>query len=55
MPGANDIASGTAAVLALAARLKAEPLAHTSVWLLNSGAEETGATGPVNVLRRYAG
>ncbi len=53
VPGANDNASGAAAVLALAARLTAEPLKHTRVWLLNSGAEETGATGPVQLLRRH--
>ncbi len=50
VPGANDNASGAAAVLALAAQLKAEPLERTQVWLLNSGAEEVGATGPVRLL-----
>jgi hypothetical protein len=53
VPGANDNASGAAAVLALAARLKADPLLHTGVWLVNSGAEETGATGPVELMRRH--
>lgn len=53
VPGANDNASGAAAVLALAARLKASPLARTEVWLLNSGAEETGATGPVALLEEH--
>ncbi len=51
--GANDNASGAAAVLALAARLQASPLASTEVWLLNSGAEETGATGPVRLLEEH--
>lgn len=51
--GANDNASGAAAVLALAERLKAEPLEHTAVWLLNSGAEEVGATGPVRLLEEH--
>jgi Zn-dependent M28 family amino/carboxypeptidase len=49
--GANDNASGAAAVLALAARLKRQPLGHTKVWLVASGAEETGAVGPVQLLR----
>ncbi len=53
VPGANDNASGAAAVLALAARLKSEPLRHTEVWLVNSGAEEVGATGPVHLLKRH--
>lgn len=53
VPGANDNASGAAAVLALAARLKAEPLKSTRVWLVNSGAEETGADGPVRLLREH--
>jgi hypothetical protein len=53
VPGANDNASGAAAVLALAARLRAQPLPHTEVWLLNSGAEEVGATGPVRLLERH--
>jgi hypothetical protein len=53
VPGANDNASGAAAVLALAARLKASPLDGTEVWLLNSGAEETGATGPVRLLEEH--
>jgi hypothetical protein len=52
VPGANDNASGVAAVLALAARLAREPLAHTRVWVLASGAEEVGATGPVRLLRQ---
>jgi hypothetical protein len=53
VPGANDNASGAAAVLALAARLKAEPLERTQVWLLNSGAEEVGATGPLHLLKSH--
>lgn len=53
VPGANDNASGAAAVLALAARLRASPLDGTEVWLLNSGAEETGATGPARLLEEH--
>jgi hypothetical protein len=44
-PGANDNASGVGVVLALAARLRDEPLAHTQVWLALTGCEETGAGG----------
>jgi Zn-dependent M28 family amino/carboxypeptidase len=53
VPGANDNASGAAAVLALGARLKEQPLNHTRLWLVASGAEETGALGPVELLRRH--
>lgn len=53
VPGANDNASGAAAALALAARLKAQPLLNTQVWLLNSGAEEVEATGPVRLLHKH--
>lgn len=53
VPGANDNASGAAAALALAERLRARPLEHTEVWLLNSGAEEVGAAGPIHLLRAH--
>ena len=53
VPGANDNASGAAAVLALAARLRAQPLYNTCVWLVNSGAEETTATGPLELLKAH--
>jgi hypothetical protein len=44
-PGANDDASGVGALIALARRLQAEPLAHTAVTLLFTDCEETGAYG----------
>jgi hypothetical protein len=53
--GANDNASGAGAVLALAERLKAEPLAHTTVYLLNTGSEEVGGQGVVDWIKRHAG
>ncbi len=53
VPGANDDASGAAAVLALAARLKTESLRRTGIWLVASGAEEVGATGPVRLLEQH--
>ncbi|HSC55188.1 MAG TPA: M28 family peptidase [Phnomibacter sp.] len=43
-PGANDNASGTAFLLALAQRVKAEPLDYTAVFLFFSG-EEAGLLG----------
>lgn len=43
--GANDNATGAGVVLSLAARLKQEPLAHTTVWAVLSGCEEVGCYG----------
>ena len=44
-PGANDNASGVAAVLALAKRLAKNPLEATEVHLAFTGCEEVGARG----------
>jgi hypothetical protein len=52
-PGANDNASGAAIVLSLAERLKAEPLANTEVWVVNSGCEEVGCYGAAAFLREH--
>jgi len=52
-PGANDNASGAAIVLALAERLKDEPLANTEVWTVNSGCEEVGCYGAIAFLREH--
>ena len=43
--GANDNASAVACLLGLGARLQAEPLLHTEVWLAFTGAEEVGCLG----------
>jgi hypothetical protein len=43
--GANDNASAVACLLGLGARLLAEPLEHTEVWLAFTGAEEVGDVG----------
>jgi len=51
--GANDNATGAATVLALAERLKEEPLANTEVWVLNSGCEEVGLYGAAAFVREY--
>ncbi len=52
--GANDNASGAAAVLALAEKLKAEPLANTEVYLVNTGCEEVGCYGLADWIKRHA-
>jgi hypothetical protein len=51
--GANDNATGAAVVLALAERLKVEPLANTEVWALNSGCEEVGLYGAAAFVREH--
>jgi hypothetical protein len=53
--GANDNATGAAAVLAFAERLKAEPLANTAVYLVNTGCEEVGCFGLIDWIERHAG
>jgi len=52
--GANDNATGAAAVLTLAERLQAEPLAHTAVYLVNTGCEEVGCYGLIDFIKRHA-
>ena len=52
--GANDNATGAAAVLAFAERLKAEPLEHTAVFLVNTGCEEVGCFGLIDWIDRHA-
>ena len=51
--GANDNASAVACVLGLAERLKAEPLEHTEIWLVFTGAEEVGCLGMHALLDAY--
>jgi acetylornithine deacetylase/succinyl-diaminopimelate desuccinylase-like protein len=52
--GANDNASGVAALLALASQLSAQPLANTEVTLLFTGCAEPGAVGISKFLDEYA-
>jgi hypothetical protein len=52
-PGANDNASAVGSVLALAERLKEQPLQHTQVWLAFTGCEETGCDGMRAFLGKY--
>lgn len=51
--GANDNASGIACLLTIAAQLKAQPLAHTEVWLAFTGAGEVGGRGMQALLDEY--
>jgi acetylornithine deacetylase/succinyl-diaminopimelate desuccinylase-like protein len=53
VPGANDNASGVAALLHVAGRLAAEPLDRTDVVLAFPGAEEAGMGGMRAFLRRH--
>jgi len=52
-PGANDNASAVGTVLALAERLRQEPLENTEVWLALTGCEETGCDGMRTFLQAY--
>ena len=52
-PGANDNAGAAGTLLALAERLKSEPLAHTEVWLAFTGCEETGCEGMLALLHEH--
>jgi hypothetical protein len=52
--GANDNASGVGILLALAERLKQQPLANTEVWWVATGCEEMpGAFGSADFVRRH--
>jgi len=52
-PGANDNACAVGTLLALAERLKAQPLQSTEVWLAFTGCEETGGDGLCSLLEEY--
>jgi hypothetical protein len=52
-PGANDNASAVGTLLALAERLRAEPLRQTEVWLAFTGCEETGCDGLLKLLEAH--
>ena len=53
VPGANDNASGVAAVLEYAARLRVTPLRSTRVIFLFTGCEEVGAFGAAAFARQH--
>lgn len=52
-PGANDNASAVGTVLALAERLKMQPLQNTEIWLAFTGCEETGCDGMLTLLKEH--
>jgi hypothetical protein len=52
-PGANDNASSVGTVLAIAERLKAQPLQKTEIWLAFTGCEETSGDGALALIRQY--
>lgn len=51
--GANDNASGTGVLLAVAEDLAREPLESTEVWIAATGCEEAGMVGMINFLDRH--
>lgn len=53
VPGANDNATGVAALLALAERLAADPLRHVDAVLVAPGCEESGMGGTAAFLRAH--
>jgi hypothetical protein len=52
-PGANDNASAVGTLLALAERIRLEPLPYTEVWLAFTGCEESGCDGMRVFLDEY--
>ncbi len=52
-PGANDNASSVGTVLAIAERLKAQPLQKTEIWLAFTGCEETSGDGALAFIKNY--
>jgi hypothetical protein len=53
-PGANDNASGVGVTLAIAERIRQEPLIHTTVNIVLTDCEETGASGSIAYLDQHA-
>jgi hypothetical protein len=51
--GANDNASAVACLLGIATAVSAQPLQHTDVWLVFTGAEEVGCLGAHALLDEY--
>lgn len=51
--GANDNAASVAVALEIGARLAAQPLENTQIWLAFTGAEETDHAGLYTLLREY--
>lgn len=53
-PGANDNASGIGVILAIAEKLKQEPLQYTQVWLAFTGCEEAASYGILDFIQRHS-
>jgi hypothetical protein len=52
-PGANDNASSVGTILALAERLKGQPLQNTEIWLAFTGCEESGCDGMLSLIKEH--
>ncbi len=52
-PGACDNASGVAAVISAARGLKADPIGNIDLWVLLTGAEESGSEGMAAFVRSH--
>lgn len=53
VPGANDNASGVAAVCAVIATLRKQPLQHSNLWIVFTGCEEAGIQGAKAFFRKH--
>ena len=52
-PGANDNASSVGTILALAERLRDQPLQNTEIWLAFTGCEESGCDGMLSLIKEH--
>ena len=52
-PGANDNASGVGTILALAERMRGQPLQNTEIWLAFTGCEESGCDGILALIKEH--
>ncbi len=52
--GANDNASGTGVILALAEKLAKDPMPNTEIWIAATGSEGAGNGGTLALLTRHA-
>ena len=52
-PGANDNASSVGTLLALAERLKVQPLQNTEIWLAFTGCEESSGDGTLELIKEH--
>lgn len=52
-PGANDNASAVGTILALAERLREQPMQNTEIWLAFTGCEESGCDGILALIKEH--